>query len=57
VTPEGQIWEFTAEGAALTIEEGTFFADSSGPRRALQFVLRGATFGDTTVRWQLAIRA
>lgn len=57
MTPEGQIWEFTADGAPLSIEEGTFFADSSGPRRALQFVLRGATFGDDTVRWQMAIRA
>ena len=57
ITPDGQVWEFSAEGAALSIEEGTFFADSSGPRRALQFVLRGATFGESSVRWQLASRA
>jgi uncharacterized heparinase superfamily protein len=57
VTPEGQVWLFTAEGAKLTIEEGVYFADSSGPRRALQFVLRGATYGDSTVTWKAEIRA
>jgi uncharacterized heparinase superfamily protein len=57
ITPEGQVWFFSAEGAELNIEEGVYFADSSGPRRALQFVLRGATFGDTTVSWKAEIRA
>jgi uncharacterized heparinase superfamily protein len=57
ITPEGQVWFFSAEGAELNIEEGVYFADSSGPRRALQFVLREATFGDTTVSWKAEIRA
>jgi uncharacterized heparinase superfamily protein len=57
VTPEGQVWRFFSSGAALSIEEGIYFADSSGPRRALQFVLRGTTYGDTEVSWTVETRA
>lgn len=57
VTPDGQVWLFSSEGADLSIEESTYFADSSGPRRALQFVLRGSTFGDTEVNWRVETRA
>ena len=57
ITPEGQVWRFKAEGAAFGIEESTYFADSSGPRRSLQFVLRGTTFGETEVRWRIELRA
>lgn len=56
-TRDGKSWQFRAEGATLTIEDSTYFADSSGPRGALQFVLRGATFGETEVRWVLEARA
>lgn len=49
----GDTWWFSLEGARLAIEESTFFADSAGPRRALQIVARGATFGETEVRWVL----
>jgi uncharacterized heparinase superfamily protein len=47
----GDTWWFSLEGARLAIEESTFFADSAGPRRALQIVARGATSGETEVRW------
>lgn len=47
----GEVWRFSVENAALTIEESTHYADSAGPRSALQFVIRGATFGDSQVRW------
>ncbi len=47
----GHKWNFSAEGAQLSIEDSTFFADSSGPRRTLQIVARGATFGESEVRW------
>jgi uncharacterized heparinase superfamily protein len=57
ITPEGQVWLFSAEVADLSIEESTYFADSSGPRRALQFVLRGSTFGETEISWRAEIRA
>lgn len=49
----GAVWWFSLEGARLAIEESTYFADSAGPRRSLQIVARGATFGETEVRWVL----
>jgi uncharacterized heparinase superfamily protein len=57
VTPEGQVWRFLSAGAVLSIEESTYFADSSGPRGSLQFVLRGTTYGDTEVSWRVDTRA
>ncbi len=47
----GEVWTFTLRGATLALEEGTFFADSTGPTRALQLIARGATSGDTQVDW------
>ena len=49
--PGGECWRFTVQGAALTVEESTFFANSAGPRPAMQIVLRGATFGNSEVNW------
>ena len=49
---DGQVWTFTADGADLTIEDGLYFVDSAGPRPSLQIVLRGATYGETEVRWR-----
>ncbi|HYD15520.1 MAG TPA: heparinase II/III family protein [Hyphomicrobium sp.] len=51
--PGQDTWWFSLEGARLAIEESTYFADSAGPRRSLQIVARGATFGGTEVRWVL----
>jgi uncharacterized heparinase superfamily protein len=51
---DGQSWRFKAEGAGLTVEESAYFADSSGPRRAMQIVLRGVTFGESEVSWAVA---
>ncbi len=53
--PGGERWGFKAFGAALAIEDSTYFANSTGPRRALQIVLRGATFGESEVLW-VAVR-
>lgn len=50
----GAVWRFSVKGASLAVEEGTFFADSSGPTRVLQLIARGATSGDTVVTWTLA---
>jgi hypothetical protein len=47
----GEVWTFTLRGATLALEEGTFFADSTGPTRVLQLIARGATSGDTQVDW------
>jgi len=48
---DGQRWRFTVEGAALSVEESAYFAESTGPRRALQIALRAATFGEHEVSW------
>ncbi|MFA5949320.1 MAG: heparinase II/III family protein [Hyphomicrobium sp.] len=53
----GEIWRFSLEGALLALEESTYYADSAGPRRALQIVARGATFGETEVRWVVEAQA
>jgi uncharacterized heparinase superfamily protein len=51
VLADGKVWRFSLEGARLSLEEGTFFADSAGPRSAMQIVARGASFGESEVRW------
>ncbi|MCH9808117.1 MAG: heparinase II/III family protein [Alphaproteobacteria bacterium] len=52
--PDGSAWRFSAQGAKLSIEDGVYFADSAGPQRAWQIVLRGTTFGDSEVNWSFA---
>ncbi len=52
--PGGERWSFKAFGAALAIEDSTYFANSTGPRRSLQIVLRAATFGESEVHWVAA---
>jgi uncharacterized heparinase superfamily protein len=49
----GERWRLSAEGAALSIEESTHYADIVGPRHAQQVVLRAACCGAATVRWRL----
>lgn len=51
--PSGERWLFTLKGAVLSLEAGTFFADSSGPTRVMQLVARGATSGQTEVTWSI----
>jgi len=52
----GERWGFTAEGAQLAVEDSFHCADLSGPRRALQIVLRGACCGESEVKWVLERR-
>ena len=47
----GTVFEFTADGAVLNIEDSAFYADTSGATRTRQIVLRGATFGESEIRW------
>ena len=49
--PGGERWRFSADGATLSVEESAYFAESAGPRPAVQIVLRGVTFGETEVNW------
>ena len=51
---DGSVLVFTCEGARATVEESVYFADSLGPRVALQIVLRGATFGESLMRWTVS---
>jgi uncharacterized heparinase superfamily protein len=55
--PGDEVWMFSAENTALSIEESLFFVDSAGPRPSLQIVLRGTTFGETEVRWVAQMQA
>ena len=50
---DGQLWRFTCDGAALSIEDGMSYADFVGPRSAQQIVLRAATFGESEVKWSV----
>jgi uncharacterized heparinase superfamily protein len=52
-TPDGRHWRFSAEGAALVLEQSFDYAHYSGPRLSQQIVLRGATPGESIVRWRL----
>ena len=50
---DGQRWLFQASGFPAGVEESLYFAGNSGPRSALQIVVRGATGGVTDVSWTL----
>ena len=50
----GAVWRFTCAGARLSVEESVHYADSAGPRRSLQIVLRGTAAGETLVTWMLS---
>lgn len=54
---DGQIWTFSTDGGDVSIEDGLYFVDSAGPRPNLQIVLRGATFGESEIRWRLVAEA
>lgn len=51
--PDGRFWRFGTADADMSIEESLYYVDSAGPRPGLQIVLRGTTFGETTVNWTL----
>lgn len=52
-TPGGGHWRFSAEGAAVVLEQSFDYAHYSGPRLSQQIVLRGTTTGETVVVWRL----
>lgn len=53
LTPRDAAWEFSAEGARLTIEESVYLGALDGPRRAEQIVLHGRCRAAPAVRWRL----
>jgi uncharacterized heparinase superfamily protein len=52
-SPQGRRWRFAVADAELTIEDSTHIALAGGPCQAQQIVLRGATFGETSVLWSM----
>jgi uncharacterized heparinase superfamily protein len=50
---DGTRWRLSAEGATLTIEAGTYFAEVLGPVQTQQVVLRTLCYGAAKVRWRL----
>jgi uncharacterized heparinase superfamily protein len=51
VLPNGEEWRLTATGAAVSIEEGLYFADAAGACPAQQVVLRARCYGEAEVSW------
>lgn len=49
LAPDGEGWEFHADGAPLTVADSVFLADPHGPKPAQQLVLSGEGAGE--VRW------
>ena len=47
----GEQWRLTATGAAVSIEEGLYFADAAGACPAQQVVLRARCYGASEVSW------
>ncbi|RYB07742.1 heparinase II/III family protein [Lichenibacterium ramalinae] len=52
--PDGAHWLFEAGGLPVAIEEGIFFANPDGPRRAEQIVVHGDAANAAPVAWSLA---
>lgn len=50
---DGAPWQFTCQGAQVSLEPSLFYADPAGPARTRQIVLRGACWGETEVSWRL----
>jgi uncharacterized heparinase superfamily protein len=47
----GELWQLTATGAAVSIEESVHYADATGPQPAFQVVLRTRCYGAAEVSW------
>jgi uncharacterized heparinase superfamily protein len=47
----GERWRLSATGAAVSIEEGIYFADAAGARAAQQVVLRARCHGESEASW------
>jgi len=51
VLDHGETWRLMAAGAAVSIEDGLYFADAAGARPARQVVLRAQCCGASKVSW------
>ena len=53
VLANGEHWRLTAAGAAVSIEDGLYFADAAGACPAQQVVLRAQCHGESVVSWSI----
>lgn len=49
--PDGHVWQFTARGGGLNLEDSISFATGGGPRPCRQIVIRGTTGRPERVNW------
>jgi uncharacterized heparinase superfamily protein len=49
----GERWRLSATGAAMSLEDGLYFADAAGARSAQQVVLRARCYGESEVSWAI----
>jgi len=52
--PDRSVWSFSADGGMVSVEDSVYFADSAGPARTLQIVVRGSTSGASEVSWRFS---
>src|SRR4029078_7312217 len=51
VLDNGEHWRLSATGAAVSVEDGIYFADAAGACAAQQVVLRSRCHGESEVSW------
>jgi len=51
VLPDRDVWNFTAEGAPIELEESVYLGGTDGPRRTLQIVVYGNARETAQVNW------
>lgn len=52
VLPDGETWQFSAQGRALALEESVFFAATDGARKTSQIVLSFDPSKESAVGWR-----
>jgi uncharacterized heparinase superfamily protein len=51
VLPDRDVWNFTADGAPIELEESVYLGGTDGPRRTLQIVVYGNARETAQVNW------
>jgi uncharacterized heparinase superfamily protein len=54
--PNGETWDFHAEGVAIGVDESIFFASPDGPRATHQLTIPGRVGENAVQRWSLTRR-
>ena len=53
MTPNKEVWTFSAHHDQVELEDSVYLAGSEGPRRTLQLVIRGHARNAARVQWVL----